>query len=44
MAPPEAVEKITHLLISTQENDVPTDKTFLDAVQAFKEYLTANNI
>ena len=43
MAPLQAVEKIAHLLISTSENGVSTDKTFLDAVQAFDKYLTANN-
>ena len=41
LAPPEAVEKIAHLLISTSENGVSTGETFLGAAKVFDEYLTA---
>ena len=44
MAPPEAVEKIDHLLVSTAENGVSTHETFLDAVKEFDAYLTEKNI
>ncbi len=44
MVPPEAVEKIDHLLVSTAENGVSTHETFLDTVKEFDAYLTEKNI
>ena len=42
MVPPEAVEKIDHLLVSTAENGVSTHERFLDTVKEFDEYLTSH--
>ena len=44
MAPPEAVAKIRHLLVSTAENGVSTNETFLDAAKEFDAYLTEHNV
>ena len=44
MAPPIAISKICHLLISTSENGVSTNETFLDAVREFNAYLTEHGI
>ena len=44
MAPPEAVEKIEHLLISNTERGSSDNKSLLAAYKEFDCYLTTNNI
>ena len=40
MAPPEAVENIQHLLITTCDHGVSDHKSLLDMYKEFDEYLT----
>ena len=44
MAPPEAVEKIDNLLISTTENGMQTHSSLLDVYTFFNEYLVKKKI
>ena len=44
MVPKDAADKIRNLLISTSENGVSTNETFLAAVEEFDEYLAENKI
>jgi hypothetical protein len=44
MVPPEAASQIKHLLISTAENGVSTQETFLAAAKEFDEYLEEKGV